>query len=179
MREARSWVFVTISLVIVAAVALYYKNVASTASPAGSGPAALAGTLAPSFPVSRLDGSSEELLHYRGKVVLINLWASWCPPCRAEMPDLQRLATRYRSKGLIVLGVDQGESARSASAFAHSLGITFPIVLDQEQRYGRVFSALGLPSTIIVRPNGIIALGIDGALTYSQMQEALAPLLGR
>ncbi|MDQ6932109.1 MAG: TlpA family protein disulfide reductase [Candidatus Eremiobacteraeota bacterium] len=171
--------FVTIGFVIVAAVALYYKNAQSSASSVGSGPVALAGTFAPSFPVSRLDGGWEELRHYRGKVVLINLWASWCPPCRAEMPDLQRLATRYRTKGVIVLGVDQGESARNAGAFAHSLGITFPILLDEEQRYGREFSALGLPTTIIVKPNGVIALGIDGALTYGQMQEAIVPLLGR
>lgn len=178
-REHLLWTFVALAVAITASLGLYFKNSGPAASSTGVGPAALNGSFAQSFPVARFDGSTDELQRYRGKLVLMNLWASWCPPCRAEMPDLQRLAARYRSKGLVVLGVDEGESAQNAGAFARSLGITFPILLDQEQRYGRVYSALGLPTTIIVRPSGIVARGIDGALTYGEMQEAIAPLLGR
>lgn len=177
-RKLGTWALVGIAVAIAASAALYYKNSESAAS-SGAGPASLAGSLAPSFPVRRFDGRRDTLEHYRGKLVVMNLWASWCPPCRAEMPDLQRLSTRYGNKGLVVLGVDEGESAQNAEAFARSLGITFPILLDQDQRYGRVYSALGLPTTIIVRPSGVIARGIDGPLTYHQMQEAIVPLLAR
>ncbi len=171
------WVIGGIAVAIAVGLALYYRN--SAPSLVGNGPATLVGTSAPSFPMKRIDRVGDSLERHRGKVVVMNLWASWCPPCRAEMPDLQRLATRYGSRGLVVLGVDEGESLENAASFARSLRITFPILLDPEQQYGRVYSALGLPTTIIVRPNGLIARGIDGALTYEQMQEAIVPLLGR
>ena len=106
----------------------------------------------------------------------MNLWASWCPPCRAEMPDLQRLAQRDPS--IVVIGVNEGESAERARAFAQSLGIGFPIWVDSAQQYGRVYAAQGLPTTIIVGPDGNVVRAFDGALTYSQMTDAVAAVAG-
>jgi peroxiredoxin len=143
----------------------------------GSGPQALAGRQAPSFSVPALDGSQSALGAYRGDVVVMNLWASWCPPCRAEMPDLQRLYQTYRSRKLVVLGVDQGESAQQVAAFAQSLGIHYPLLLDQQQQYGRVYAALGLPTTIVVNPQGVVVRGFDGPLSYPEMVAAVTPLL--
>lgn len=143
----------------------------------GTGPAALAGERAPSFLVAALGGGESGLAAYRGRIVVLNLWASWCPPCRAEMPDLETLYRRYRSRGVVVLGVDQGESAQQVAAFAQSLRITYPILLDDQQQYGRVYAALGLPTTILVGPNGIVRRGFDGPLTYPQMVAAVGPLL--
>ncbi len=143
-----------------------------------SGPAALQGQEAPSFSVPDLNGSSSALDAYRGRVVVMNLWASWCPPCRAEMPDLQRLYAAYKTRDVIVLGVDQGESAQRVNAFAQSLGIHYPILLDQQQQYGRVYAALGLPTTIVVNPQGVVVRGFDGPLSYAQMVAAVTPLLG-
>ena len=74
----------------------------------------------------------------------MNLWASWCPPCRAEMPDLQRLQTAYARDGIAIVGVNEGESPQRARAFADSLGIRFPIWIDVGQQYGRTYAALGL-----------------------------------
>jgi thiol-disulfide isomerase/thioredoxin len=108
---------------------------------------------------------------------VMNLWASWCPPCRAEMPDLQRLSQAYASRGVVVVGVDEGESPERAGAFAGSLGIRFPIWIDGQQQYGRVFSALGMPTTAILDRNGVIAQAFDGQLTYDEMQKAVAGLL--
>jgi thiol-disulfide isomerase/thioredoxin len=143
----------------------------------GSGPQALQGRQAPSFSVPSLDGSPSALDVYRGHVVVMNLWASWCPPCRAEMPDLQRLYQNYRARNVIVLGVDQGESAQQVAAFAQSLGIHYPLLLDQQQQYGRVYAALGLPTTIVVNPQGLVVHGFDGPLSYPQMVAAVMPLL--
>lgn len=109
----------------------------------------------------------------------MNLWASWCPPCRAEMPDLQRLYADYAKKNVVVLGVDQGESPQRASAFAQSLGIHYPILVDEQQQYGRVYAALGLPTTIVVNPSGVVVRGFDGPLSYPQMVGAITPLLNK
>jgi peroxiredoxin len=94
------------------------------------------------------------------------------------MPDLQRLSTAYASRGVMVVGVNQGESPERAGAFARSLGITFPIWIDTQQRYGRVLAALGMPTTTIVDRNGTVSQAFDGPLTFDQMQKAVAGLAG-
>jgi thiol-disulfide isomerase/thioredoxin len=136
----------------------------------------LSGTTAPVFDLRDDRGAPATLAQYRGKIVVMNLWASWCPPCRAEMPDLERLAKTHPSK-LVIVGVNEGESPERAQTFAKSLGITFPIWIDGEQRYGRVYGALGMPTTVIVGSSGTIVRGFDGALTFDQMQAAVTPLL--
>jgi thiol-disulfide isomerase/thioredoxin len=146
-------------------------------APGGGGPAMLAGAPAQSFPATRLDGKPDALDNYRGRVVLVNLWASWCTPCREEMPDLERLYVAEKDRGLVVLGIDQGESAAAAGAFAREHSVTFPILLDQDQRYGRAYAAIGLPTTVIVDRGGRIVKGIDGALTLAEMRDAVGPVL--
>jgi len=137
----------------------------------------LAGAPAQSFPAPRLGGGEDALANYRGRVVLLNLWASWCTPCREEMPDLERLYVAEGARGLVVLGVDQGESAEVAAAFARRHGVTFPVLLDEEQRYGRAYAAVGLPTSIVVDRTGRIVKGIDGALSFGQMHAVVDPLL--
>lgn len=141
------------------------------------GPEALAGESAPVLTLRDDRGDPVSLDRYRGKLVLMNLWASWCPPCRAEMPDLQRLADKYRHSDIAIVGVNEGESAERARAFADSLGIRFPIWIDAAQRYGRTYAVLGLPTTVILDRRGIVARGFDGPLTFSQMDSAVAPLM--
>ena len=142
-----------------------------------AGPAGLAGQPAPVFALRDDRGASVSLASYRGKIVVMNLWASWCPPCRAEMPDLERLRAQYGSNGVVVVGVNQGESAQRAAAFASSLKIRFPIWLDSDQQYGRVFTALGLPTTVVVGRDGVVVKGFDGQLTLDQMRAVVAPLV--
>jgi peroxiredoxin len=163
----------------IAIVVIVFAAYAATGmrSGAAGGPAMLAGAPAQSFPAKRLDGSQDALDKYRGRVVLLNLWASWCVPCRQEMPDLQRLYVTEAGRGLVVLGVDQGESAEAAGAFARAHGVTFPILLDQDQRYGRAYAAVGLPTSVIVDRSGHIVRGIDGMLTLADMHAAIDPVL--
>lgn len=144
---------------------------------AATGPRMLAGAPAQSFAVKRLDGSPDGLDRYRGSVVLVNLWATWCAPCREEMPDLERLYKAYRANGLVVLGIDQGEAATVAAAYARAHGITYPILLDEDQQYGRAYAAVGLPTTIVVSRDGHIVKGIDGQLTLAQMKATVEPAL--
>lgn len=137
----------------------------------------MAGQPAPVFLLADDAGKRVSLAQYRGQVVVMNLWATWCPPCRAEMPDLQRLADAYRARGLVVVGVDEGESAERARAFADALRIGYPIWIDDQQRYGRVYTALGMPTTVVVGRDGNVVRGFDGALAYPQMQAAVADLV--
>jgi len=172
----RGFLLYWIAFAVIAAVVLL-QVFRSQGGGEASGPAALQGRAAPSFPVASLGGGTSGLDAYRGRIVVMNLWASWCPPCRAEMPDLQRLYQAYASRNVVVLGVDQGESAARVRAFAQSLGIHYPLLVDREQRYGRVYAALGLPTTIVVDSRGIVERAFDGPLTYPQMIAALSPLL--
>lgn len=140
-----------------------------------AGPQGLVGQAAPVFTLTDDRGAGVSLDRYRGRIVVMNLWASWCPPCRAEMPDLQRLADAHAGERMAIIGVNEGESPQRARAFADSLQIRFPIWIDGAQRYGRTYAALGLPTTIILDANGVVVRGFDGALTFAQMQAAVGP----
>jgi thiol-disulfide isomerase/thioredoxin len=143
----------------------------------GGGPQALVGETAAIYALRDDRGSPVSLTQYRGRIVIMNLWASWCPPCRAEMPDLQRLQTAYARDRIAIIGVNEGESAQRARSFADSLGIRFPVWIDGSQRYGRTYAALGLPTTIILDRQGVVVRGFDGALTFAQMEGAVTPLV--
>jgi len=159
---------------IVVATLLLRSYFAAGDSAARGGPAGLVGSQARSFVVADTAGRPMSLKSFAGKTIVLNLWASWCPPCRAEMPDLERLYRAQRARGVVVVGVDQGESAERAASFAASLGITYPILVDDGQSYGDVYAALGLPSTFVIDPRGTIVRGFDGPLTYAQMRDAVA-----
>ena len=174
MSRPLLWIAVAIAALLVArAVVPLFRS----ASPSASGPAGLAGRVAPVFELQDDRGTAVSLRDYRGKVVILNLWASWCPPCRAEMPDLQRLQRAYASRGLVVVGINQGESPDRARAFAQSLGIAFPIWIDDQQQYGRVLTAQGLPTTVVVGRDGRVIHGYDGPLTFNQMQTVVSSLM--
>jgi peroxiredoxin len=162
---------------ILAVIAFYPGGGPKVNGSAGGGPRMLAGAPAQSFPVKRIDGSPDALENYRGRVVVMNLWATWCPPCREEMPALQKLYEEYRAQGVVVLGIDQGEASRVAAKYAREHGVTYPILIDEDQQYGRAYAAVGLPTTIVIGRDGHIVKGIDGQLTLAQMREAVAPAL--
>ena len=143
----------------------------------GGGPANLAGAPAVSFTIPRVGGGSDSLAAHRGSIVLMNFWATWCPPCKEEMPALETLYRSERSRGLVVLGIDQGESVSTAGAFAKAHGVTFPILVDEHQQYGRTYEGIGLPTSVIVGRDGRVVRGIDGAMTIEQMRVAVAPAL--
>jgi thiol-disulfide isomerase/thioredoxin len=157
-----------------------YELVPLFASPGtrGAGPQALVGQSAPIYALRDDRGLPVSLERYRGHIVLMNLWASWCPPCRAEMPDLQRLQTAYAHGGIAIIGVNEGESPQRARSFADSLGIRFPVWIDGTQRYGRTYAALGLPTTVILDRRGVVVRGFDGPLTFAQMESAVTSLVG-
>lgn len=170
-------VLILAAAVIVALLAFRFYQGGGMGVPQTGGPAMLAGAPAASFPVKALNGAPDSLENYRGKVVLVNLWATWCPPCRDEVPALETLYRQYQSKGLVVLGIDQGESAKVAGEFARKFNVTYPVLLDDGQQYGRAYSALGLPTSILVDRSGKIVKGVDGEMTLAQMREIVNPAM--
>ena len=143
----------------------------------GGGPGSLAGAPAVSYTVPLTTGGTDSIAAHRGSIVLMNFWATWCPPCKEEMPALEQLYRENRSRGLVVLGIDQGESAATAGAFAKAHGVTFPILVDGDQQYASSYVSIGLPTSVIVGRDGHVVKGIDGAQTLQQFQAIVGPLL--
>jgi len=119
---------------------------------------------APGFTVTGIDGRAHSLRDYRGKVVVLNFWATWCIPCRAEMPDLEHEARLHRSDPVAVLGMDWKESAGPVQEFIRGLGVTYTILLDADGRAYDAYHVSALPTTFVVDRKGRLAktrLGIS------------------
>jgi peroxiredoxin len=114
------------------------------------------GAPAPGFELPTLGGGLERLDSYRGRVLFVNFWATWCTPCREEAPALQRLHARLQADGFAVLGVsiDEPDAEEKVRSFVQQLGLTFPILLDADQRVYRAYQAYGVPETFLVDRGG-------------------------
>src|SRR5262249_21192180 len=107
--------------------------------------------IAPDFAVPDLDGQAVRLSNYRGKVVLLNLWATWCPPCREEMPSMERLFRQLRDRGFVLLAVSQDEAGRAAvDPFVRDMGLTFPVLVDPQHQVGDRYQVWGYPESFII-----------------------------
>jgi len=140
-------------------------------SPAAN-PAAVVGALAPDFTLQTVDGESLSLSDLRGKVVAVNFWATWCAPCRLEMPDLQARADRFPDR-LAVLGVNFAETAEDVAAFREEVGIDFPLLLDPEADVQRIYRVLGYPTTFFSDQAGTIRFQHIGLMSGGQLDEYL------
>ncbi len=121
----------------------------------GRGLTPLEGRLAaPDFTLPDLDGEPHRLADYRGKVVIVNFWATWCPPCRAEMPSMQRAWERLREQGVVMLGIDVGEDEETVFQFLADYPVEFPLLLDRDSRVIEAWGVRGLPTTFVVDPEG-------------------------
>jgi len=135
-------------------------------------------TKAPPFELRDVNGRTVRLSDYKGKVVLINFWATWCPPCRAEMPDLVRLQREHRKQGLQIIGITYPpEQKDRVRRFARSLKVNYPIILGTRQLKARYSSDETLPLTIVIDRDGKIIDIISGILLREEFDEKIKPLL--
>ncbi len=143
-------------------------------NPTDRAPAAKVGRAAPSFRLRNIDGSITTLADLRGRYVLVNFWASWCPPCRGETPDLQAFH-EARAPGLVVVGVNQQESLQTASAFVQQFEVTYPVVLDVDGQVSDAYHVgTGLPISFVVDPEGVIQRVLFGRITREDLAELAA-----
>ena len=133
---------------------------------------------APQFELKDLDGHTVRLSDYQGKVVLINFWATWCPPCRAEMPDLVNLQREYGKEGLQIIGVTYPPETKSrVRRFAKSLKVNYPIILGTSEIKARFSSDEVLPLTVVIDRDGKVSEIISGILLREEFDEKIKPLL--
>jgi peroxiredoxin len=109
---------------------------------------------APDFTLRTADGRNLRLQEQRGQVVLLNFWASWCGPCKQEMPHLNRLYDKYRASGFVLLGVNIDDDARAASNSAVKLGLRFPVLLDADKAVSRLYDLGSMPATVLIDRDG-------------------------
>jgi cytochrome c biogenesis protein CcmG/thiol:disulfide interchange protein DsbE len=138
--------------------------------------------LAPDFALATLDGEEIRLSDLRGKVIVLNLWASWCPPCRAEMPALNDAHEQYVDRGLVVLAVNMTfqDSEMAARAFADEFSLGFPVLLDRTGNVGRLYQMRALPSTFFIDRQGVIRkVIIGGPLPEATLLSEIEALIRR
>lgn len=111
---------------------------------------------APDFTLKSLSGPNLRLEEYRGQVVLINFWASWCGPCRQEMPILDRLHQRYEDTGFAVLGVNVEGKVDPAQEIVDKTNVTFPVLIDEGQAVSELYDLEAMPSTVVVDRDGVV-----------------------
>jgi cytochrome c biogenesis protein CcmG/thiol:disulfide interchange protein DsbE len=153
-------------------------SVSAPAPSAALPPAPKVGSPAPEIGIADLEGSPVTLDSLRGRTVLVNFWASWCPPCEKEMADLQSLYVEEAGRGFTVLGVNEGEEPERAAAFMKSKGITFPTVLDADMAVTRRYEVFGLPNSFFIDPDGIVRARVVGPFSLDQMRAHLAEVRG-
>ncbi|GBL36700.1 hypothetical protein LBMAG37_03690 [Anaerolineae bacterium] len=158
------------------------RTAATSARKTSSQPAAVAGPLvgdpAPDFELIEAGtGNKQRLSDYRGRPVLVNFWATWCAPCRTEMPALEKAAATYRNAGLQVLAVNFGESRSAVLAFAGELSLQLPLLLDSDGAVQDSYRVPGYPSSYFIDRQGRVAAVHLGILTEDQLSARLATIL--
>lgn len=170
-RFAAVLFIVTGALIVAAAAALsLHAN-----RPPGQLPAV--GQPLPDFSLPALSGGSAQLSSFGGRPVLINFWASWCPPCRVEMLTLEELYAQQAGSDLLILGINSGESPAAAARFVRESGVSFPILLDSDSALSARWLINSLPTTILVGRDGTVKVIHVGLMSAKQMQDRLGPHL--
>jgi peroxiredoxin len=152
----------------------------SGASTSGLIPAPQQGFLAPDFELKTPSGEAVKLSGLRGQAVLVNLWATWCPPCRAEMQSIEKVYQEYRAQGFTVLAVNMTyqDDPLAVMPFVEEQALTFPILLDETGEMGNAYQLRSLPSSYFVRRDGIInEVVIGGPMSEALLRTRIEEIL--
>ena len=149
-------------------------------APLSSSPSPREGFLAPDFTLDTLQGEKVSLSALRGKIVVVNIWATWCPPCRAETPALEKSYEQYKDSGVVILGVDltNQDLVSDMEAFVQEFHLTYPILLDRDGSVGILYQIKGLPSTFFINREGIIrTVVVGGPMSETFIRSKIEALL--
>ena len=133
---------------------------------------------APALTLSDIRGVRHSLYDYRGQVVLVNLWATWCPPCQAEMPELQDFYEHHQAERFIVVAVEDGDPSADVTSFVQKYDLNFSVWLDPTyQATDHVFKTMNLPSSYVIDRDGVIRLEWMGAISQQNLEKYVTPLI--
>ena len=135
------------------------------------------GKSAPAFTAAALSGGQTALADYDGDVIVVNFWATWCPPCKAEMPGINNFYERYQADGLVVLAVNAKENESLVRPFIESSGFTFPVLLDPVGEIVNQYQVRSFPTTVIIDRDGIVRHIQVGMISEAELEAIIAPLL--
>lgn len=167
---------VNVTYVAIAAVVLIFLGgIAWSASATPSGP--VGGKPAPDFTGTDLAGNRVSLQDFRGKPVLLNMWASWCPPCKQEVPELEEFYKEYAPKGVAVLTVNMNEDKATVASFVAQQKVTFPVVLDESGKIGELYHVDGIPASFFIDKDGILRAVRVGGMTKTEMINRISTLM--
>lgn len=127
------------------------------------------GAQAPDFELKTLTGETVKLSDYKGKKVMLNFWATWCPPCKAEMPEMEKFY-KQPNQDINILAVNMDPN-NDVKGFVQKDGITFPILLDSEDKVNRVYQIISIPTTYFIDKNGVIQNKYVGAMQFDMMKQ--------
>ncbi len=133
---------------------------------------------APELTLTDLQGVSRSLAEYRGQVVLVNLWATWCPPCKEEMPALQAFYDKYKADGFVIIAINDGDPTADVMQFVKDYELTFPVWLDPTYiATDRAFHAPNLPTSFVIDRGGTIRLTWVGGINSTLLEKYITPLI--
>lgn len=176
LRSRLAWTILILAVLLLGgAWTLASRVTPGDAAPGSLPPAPRIGFAAPDFTAQALDGTPVRLADLRGRPVVLNFWATWCPPCLQELPHLMDVARRSGDR-LVILGIDNGEPAATVAAFANDRGLNYPVVLDSTFAVTDLYRVDGLPTTFFIDRDGIIREMMMGPLTLATLQDKLAAI---
>ena len=152
------------------------RNFQAGAQSTDSGTARWAGKEAPNFALKDLQGNIVQLSDFRGKPVLINFWASWCPPCKEEMPAIEKAYQKYKDQGWVFLGLDMKEDAATVSKFVKDGKYSWTFLLDSNGTAANSYLVTGVPETYLIDSKGLVQDFKIGGMTYSEFDSKLAKI---
>jgi len=132
---------------------------------------------APDLALTDLQGNISSLADHLGEVVLINNWATWCPPCKAEMPTLQAYFRDHAAQGFLIIGIEASDPASQVTAFVEQYGITFPVWLDPLGKAVEAFNNYNLPSSYVIDRSGAVRLAWVGEISREMLEKYVTPLV--
>ena len=132
---------------------------------------------APELTLNDLDGNTHSLADYSGQVVLVNMWATWCPPCVSELPTLNAFYGDYSERGFVIIGIDDGEKLEVVKEYVARTGLIFPIWIDPSYLAERAFNTMSLPSSFVIDRTGRVRLQWVGAISRAILEKYVLPII--
>ncbi|MBI2758925.1 MAG: TlpA family protein disulfide reductase [Chloroflexi bacterium] len=179
-RKRRWEIIMALSLVAGVLWTMFSRVPSAIGAPLSISPSPREGFLAPDFTLDTLDGNKTTLSGLRGKIVVVNLWATWCLPCRQETPALEKAYEQYKDSGVVILGVDltNQDLVSDVESFVQEFKLTYPILLDRDGSVSNLYQIKGIPTTFFINREGIIrTMVVGGPMSETFIRSKIEALL--